>query len=49
LFIGNNARTAEFLHYIVVGGGRLSYAETTMGEIPGKTFEHTDEHELVRQ
>lgn len=42
-----NASTREFKQTIVVGDGRLSYAETTMLEIYGKEFEHTDQNELV--
>tara|TARA_Y100000588_G_scaffold5321_1_gene6435 strand:- start:716 stop:859 length:144 start_codon:yes stop_codon:yes gene_type:complete len=45
----SNTRTAEFRHRTFVGNGRLSCAETTMGEISGKTFEHTDANELVRK
>lgn len=39
----------QHTHRIVVGNGRLPCAESTMGEISGKTFEHTDENELVRK
>lgn len=48
-FMQNNARTTAFQHQIIVGGGRLSYSETTIVEIYDKVFEHTDENELVRQ
>ena len=48
-FMRDNARTTEFRHHVVVGNGRLSYAETTIVEIYGKTFEHTDQNELTRQ
>ncbi len=48
-FMRDNARTTGFHHRIVVGDGRLSYSETTIVEIYGKVFEHTDQNELVRQ
>ena len=46
-FMRDNARTTEFRHRIVVGNGTLSYFETTMVDIYGKHFEHTDENELT--
>ncbi|MEE8379854.1 MAG: heme-binding beta-barrel domain-containing protein [Gammaproteobacteria bacterium] len=48
-FMRDNARTTEFHHRITVGNGKLSYSETMMLEIYGRTFEHTDENELRRQ
>ena len=47
-FMRDNARTVEFRHKIQVDGDKLSYAETTVLEIYGKTFDHTDENELTR-
>ena len=47
-FMRDNATTTEFRHEIIVGNGRLSYRETTMVDIYGKTFEHTDQNYLVR-
>jgi hypothetical protein len=47
-FMDENASTIEFRHYIAVGAGKLSYCETTMVNIYGKIFEHTDRNELVR-
>jgi len=44
-----NAQTISFCQNIIVGNGKLSYSETTMVEIYGKVFEHTDQNELVRQ
>ena len=44
----DNARSVEFRHQIEVKPDRLSYQETTVLEIYGKTFEHTDENELHR-
>jgi hypothetical protein len=48
-FMRDNARTTEFRHRITVGKDKLSYSETTIVEIYGKTFEHTDDNELGRQ
>lgn len=47
-FMRDNASTREFTHQIIVGNGTLSYSETTMVDIYGKTFEHTDQNNLVR-
>lgn len=47
-FMRDNARTTAFRHRVEVGNGKLSYSETTMLDIYGKVFEHTDENELVR-
>ena len=48
-FMRDNARTTEFHHRITVGNGKLVYSETTMIDIYGKVFEHTDQNELIRQ
>ena len=48
-FMRDNARTTSFRHKIIVGSGKLSYAETTIVEIYGTVFEHTDQNELIRQ
>ncbi len=48
-FMRDHARTTDFHHRVVVGNGRLSYSETTVVEIYGKVFEHTDSNELLRQ
>jgi hypothetical protein len=45
-FKRDKASTKSFEHKIVVGNGRLSYEETTMVDIYGKVFEHTDQNEL---
>lgn len=47
-FMSKEARTTEFRHKLTIDGDRLSYAETTVVEIYGKTFDHTDENTLVR-
>ena len=46
-FMQGTASTTEFRQKVVVGDGRLSYSETTMLEIYGNRFEHTDRSELV--
>lgn len=47
-FMQVTARTTEFRHRITLKNATLSYSETTIVEIYGKLFEHTDENELVR-
>ena len=47
-FMRDKARTTAFSHRITVRGERLSYEETTVVEIYGRAFEHTDGNELVR-
>ncbi len=48
-FMQDKARTTAFKHRITVGNGKLSYSETTMVDIYGGVFEHTDGNELVLQ
>ncbi len=48
-FMRDNASTLEFTHELTVEADRLSYSETTLLEIYGRTFEHTDRNELTRQ
>ena len=48
-FMREKARTTEFRHHLTVSGDELSYAETTIIEIYGKTFDHTDKNTLRRQ
>ena len=47
-FMQKNARTTAFRHKITVSPERLSYSETTIVDIYGRVFEHTDENELTR-
>ncbi len=47
-FMQDNARTFGFTHEISVKGDVLSYKETTMVDIYGGEFEHTDENRLKR-
>ena len=46
-FMLEKARTTEFSQKLLIGKGRLSYAETITVDIYGKTFEHTDQNELI--
>lgn len=48
-FMQKNARTTAFHHRITVGEKTLHYRETTIVDIYGRTFEHTDENTLTRQ
>lgn len=48
-FMRENARTTQFSHKILVDKNKLSYSETTIVDIYGKVFEHTDQNELLRQ
>ncbi|GFO72697.1 hypothetical protein BJAS_P3145 [Bathymodiolus japonicus methanotrophic gill symbiont] len=42
-----NAKTTDFSLSMTLGNGKLSYAQTTMVDIYGKAFEHTDQNELL--
>lgn len=48
-FMRDNARTLAFSHKLIVGDNTLAYQETTIVDIYGNQFEHTDENELTRQ
>ena len=48
-FMQNNARTQGFELKITLGNNTLSYAQTTLLDIYGKVFKHTDENQLLRQ
>ena len=47
-FMGENARTTGFSHRLEIIGEELIYSETTVVDIYGKTYDHTDENRLVR-
>ena len=47
-FMQNNAKTTSFHHSVTVANGKLSYSETTMLDIYGREFKHTDANELTR-
>lgn len=48
-FMLEKARTTEFRQKITAGKGKLAYSETTIVDIYGKVFEHTDQNELILQ
>jgi len=48
-FMRDNAKTTAFTHTISVTGDELSYSETTLLDIYGRSFEHTDRNILTRQ
>lgn len=48
-FMRKNARTTSFHQKIIVGDEKMSYSETTMLDIYGREFEHTDDNELTRE
>ncbi len=48
-FMQNKAKTTAFAHTISVTANELIYAETTMLDIYGRSFEHTDKNVLKRQ
>lgn len=47
-FMRDNASTVGFHQRITLNGDNLAYAETTMLDIYGKRFEHTDGNQLRR-
>lgn len=47
-FLRDNARTVAFRHRITVDGDTLTYFESTVLDIYGKKFDHTDENTLRR-
>ncbi len=48
-FMREKARTLKFNHEVEVDGDQLSYSETTLLDIYGRTFEHTDKNVLTRR
>lgn len=47
-FMRDNARSVTFCHRITVDGNTLSYHESTVVDIFGKRFDHTDANTLTR-
>jgi hypothetical protein len=45
-FMKKNAKTTSFAQRITVGNGKMTYKQTTMLDIYGRVFEHTDENQL---
>ncbi len=48
-FMLDKAKTVEFRHKVTWSPGKLAYFETTMIDIYGNVFEHTDQNELTLQ
>ena len=48
-FMRDFAKTVAFRHEITVEKEKLTYFETTVLDIYGKTFEHTDRNELAKK
>jgi len=47
-FMQENAKTTGFTQKIIVNGNQLQYSESTMLDIYGRQFEHTDNNILTR-
>ncbi len=45
-FMSRKAKTLEFRQTVTIDNGTLTYSQTTVVEIYGKRFEHTDDNEL---
>ncbi len=48
-FMANNAQTTEFKLSISIENGSMKYSQITILEIYGRSFEHTDDNELILQ
>lgn len=48
-FMYQNAKTTRYHQLLEIKKGKMRYKETTMLDIYGRVFEHTDENELVRE
>jgi len=48
-FMHENAKTLSFTHTLDIKGDTMKYSETTMVDIYGKVFEHTDTNILQRE
>jgi len=47
-FMQGNARSLEFRQTLTLGGQELSYSQSTIVDIYGERFDHTDENRLRR-
>lgn len=47
-FMRDNAKTTEFRHSITVDGDKMVYEETTVLDIYGRVYDHTDRNRLQR-
>lgn len=45
-FMDRNAKTLEFRQTVTIDKGTLTYSQTTVVDIYGKRFDHTDDNEL---
>ncbi|MDQ6976475.1 MAG: heme-binding beta-barrel domain-containing protein, partial [Mariprofundaceae bacterium] len=43
-FMANNAKTISFSQRVTIGENKMAYKETTVLDIYGKVFDHTDEN-----
>ena len=48
-FMQKNAKTIAFRQKLKFGNGKMTFSETTMLDIYGREFEHTDENVLILQ
>lgn len=46
-FMAENAKTTAFRHKILLEGDQLTYSETTVLDIYGRSFDHTDDNVLT--
>ncbi len=46
-FMKKNASSLEFSQQVIVGNGRMDYSQTTLVDIYGKVFEHTETNMLL--
>jgi hypothetical protein len=47
-FMTKKASSMEFRQQVTVGGGKMKYTQTTLLDIYGRVFEHTDDNALSR-
>ena len=45
----DNAKTTAYKQQISVSGDQLNYSQTMSLDIYGRSFEHTDANQLIRQ
>ena len=48
-FMSRKASSMEFRQKVSVGEGKMTYSQTTVVDIYGKKFDHTDDNELSRE
>jgi hypothetical protein len=47
-FMAKKASSIEFRQKVIVGNGKMAYSQTTLVDIYGKVFKHTDDNKLSR-